>query len=642
MKSLESVALSEYVFTPEQICIDTRRFVEALNTDENHFIHSDLYSWSTALHNAGDSEEDMSLRVWRSLIVEFPVGAARFIEYVAQNPFASAEVFWSESIELLSDPAITESFKNYFVSIINTQYWYKPKAMNSALGRMIDFGKPESMFRTGLVLDRLAWFIGAARDGDSFYQQTYEYIVEIIKQKKHESGDINYLLFARIDQVLAGRGIPRTDFSPFVVHGGNYLQVRNNSLYTNDSGSAERVAEVIKQLDTIRQSGNTESVRNSARLVVELKGLLSQPIKPLEVLAAPQESSAVLERDMYDFSYIMRGSIRNRIEQDFGFSCEQLSLPELFQFTRFLKSRSMSDVTTVQAAAQKFGIGFVRTFLSLEHAKDGEGESILSIASMYSREVIERLFNSYSSIVEGSLRLREQLQAVVGTGEYNKMRFVPNQLLDAFLEKSKDLLIALRTSNTVVSPENVLVAMRGLQLLLDILNDFKNRERFGWKYSQGTDVNARYILTDTKSGFEYNLKLFARPIAESRAQARINIELQFDTQNPNVELQSAFTNTVVSHTQSKTTTASVLRFGIDREVGINSSGIVSVDFGRSYREDGELSRTGDVLGNILQTVSVTGRHTQDSLTGWVQDADNFAKVVNLFQSKVIQRDRVVA
>ena len=141
-------------------------------------------------------------------------------------------------------------------------------------------------------------------------------------------------------------------------------------------------------------------------------------------------------------------------------------------------------------------------------------------------------------------------------------------------------------------------AIEGITLMVTILADLATRKEFEYTQIRQTQENLfKFGVTDTL-GYEYGLKIFIRPKAEKNAQARVNFELSFDTNNPNRELQKAFQNEIISHTQNKKTTHSVLRIGIDREdYGGNES--LSLDVGRSEHSDTELTRSGDVLGNFL-------------------------------------------
>jgi hypothetical protein len=169
--------------------------------------------------------------------------------------------------------------------------------------------------------------------------------------------------------------------------------------------------------------------------------------------------------------------------------------------------------------------------------------------------------------------------------------------------------------------------------MLKILNDLSQGENFSFKELNRTEQNFKYEITDKKTGYKYGLKIFLRSRAEKNAQARVNIELSFDTDNANEKFQRAFLNRIESHTQGKVMNGSVLRIGIDREE--RNGGQVSLDIGRSAHQDEALTRTGDILGNLLAVASTEGNHTTESFDPRFAEEENFAQIVKLFENYLV-------
>lgn len=291
----------------------------------------------------------------------------------------------------------------------------------------------------------------------------------------------------------------------------------------------------------------------------------------------------------------------------------------------------------------KFGLNGLRTFLSVEQGGRQMGDKILELSNSIPEEATKVIFEGYSNILNEAEKLKTRMKSVkkVEGVDHDLVNKMPAQIHEALLLRTKDILLganilAQKKELKGLKVGNVREAMDGISLMLKILNDIGFAEKFSFQEKNRTEQNFKYEVVDKRTEKKYGLKIFLRPKAEKNAQARVNIELSFDTDNPDERLGKAFLNTIESHTQNKTTNASVLRIGIDRE-DRNGQEQVSLDIGRSAHSDEELTRTGDVLGNILAVSSNVGNHTVESFDPRFGKEEIFTQLVKLFENYLVSQ-----
>jgi len=143
------------------------------------------------------------------------------------------------------------------------------------------------------------------------------------------------------------------------------------------------------------------------------------------------------EKLLYDYAYIMKQPVRERLQQEFNVNLSELSIPEQFQFLMFLKEKEMKTAEPVQAFAQQYGTSALRTFLSLEQGGKEMGDKILMLGEKLPKESAELLFAKYGEIVDEVDHVVEFLSATL------KEEVSPEIVNDArehLLIKGKDLL----------------------------------------------------------------------------------------------------------------------------------------------------------------------------------------------------------
>jgi hypothetical protein len=303
---------------------------------------------------------------------------------------------------------------------------------------------------------------------------------------------------------------------------------------------------------------------------------------------------------------------------------------------------SVHDKNKIINLGKNFGKDGIRTFLSVEQGGPEMGKMITELSNLKNihENLIKNIFEGYSILLDEAEKLKEKMSEVkevegVNPELLNKMPF---QIYNALLLRTKDILLGsyLLVKNGELNGLNIIdvrKAIDGVSLMLKILNDLKTEKEFSFKEINKTEKNFKYEITDKKTKYKYGLKIFLRPRAEKNAQARVNIELSFDTDNPNEELKKAFLSKIESHTQNKIMNGSVLRIGIDREE--RDGGQVSLDIGRSAHNDEELTRTGDVLGNLLAVASPDGHHTTEAFDPRFAEEENFSQIVKLFENYLV-------
>jgi hypothetical protein len=338
------------------------------------------------------------------------------------------------------------------------------------------------------------------------------------------------------------------------------------------------------------------------------------------------------KRATEDYIFFMSSRVRSIIEKDLGVQLVDFSIPEQYHMLAFMQTQTNESMSRVRQFSKKYGSAGLRTFLSLEHAGKKFGEKILDMSETLPKEQAESIFGGYGKLIDASSRVRAIMGQAISDPGFEQF---PAELSDALLLRAKDILVG---SEKIASGElsekfdahQVVHALEGITKLLDIVSDLKTAQSYQVVTEIYGEQNFKYAITDAE-GYDYALKIFIRPFSEQKAQARINLELSFDTANPNTELQTAFVNRVVSHTQGKTTLGSTLRVGLDRETHGNDANL-SLDVGRSEHSDDALTRSGDVLGRLLQEASASGHHSIETFSKKWADEKTFAQIANSFSS----------
>lgn len=328
---------------------------------------------------------------------------------------------------------------------------------------------------------------------------------------------------------------------------------------------------------------------------------------------------------------------RSIIEKNFGVKINELPIKTQAFLFSFLRRITTQQAYSVQEFSKKHGVNGFKTFLSLEHGGQEMGENILALGENLPEQEAKELFDSYGTLIDTAERLTDRLTPVFVDSKEDYQRTLALQIQDALLLRAKDVLLGAekitREKQEQFNVKDVTASVEGVSLLVAMIADLGEKSQFQFEKKEVPEKNVFKFRVSDKEGYLYDLKFFVRPEAEKNAQARINIELSFDTEKPHEKLQKVFYNEVVSHRQNKVTKRSVLRIGIDREE-FEGVGHISLDMGRSEHADDAITRTGDTFGNLLALASRDGHHTTSPFDTRLADTEVFKDLALQFQSYI--------
>ena len=300
---------------------------------------------------------------------------------------------------------------------------------------------------------------------------------------------------------------------------------------------------------------------------------------------------------------------------------------------------------------KKYKIPGLMAFLSMEYGAE-YGEKVLKMAETLPTVELKEIFNEYLRIIDTASGFEKIFRESLYLNKSNlsqeiKKRFAID-IREAILRRAKDLLICpyliiTEKKETDIGIQDIMLALKGLRKFLEIMRDFKkdsveNKIKFRKKKSHNKLDNLFYDVKD-KDGYEYKLKIGIRPLEIKNGQARINFELNFNTDNPNEELKKAFYQEILYKKEKRIKKISRLRIAIDREV-LGDKEFISLDIGRDKRDDKDFKRTGDVLGRTLAFVSESGHHTPDSFDSCYAKKEIFEEIAKSFKKFLEERDRI--
>jgi len=327
---------------------------------------------------------------------------------------------------------------------------------------------------------------------------------------------------------------------------------------------------------------------------------------------------------------------RDFIQQELNIDLSKLSIENQFHFLNFIQGKTEEKMVGFKefirrSKNEEEKIYKMRTFLSIEQGGKEMGNKILELGEKLPENIVAEIFKGYSHLIDSAEKVRDTLSGAFENEKNTLLKKVPNQIHEALLLRAKDVLIGahkiVMEDESKLNPDDVVKALAGITLMLDMLADLDKKELFNFTKIEETKKNLFKYRVEDKNEQAYDLKIFIRPKAEENAQARVNFELSFDTESPNKELQKAFYNKTHFVAKNKTIEGSALRIGIDRDT-YGEEDLVSLDLGRSEDSGSNFDRTGDVLGKLLvfATESNIGHHTTSSFDKELADEETFSKI----------------
>jgi hypothetical protein len=348
--------------------------------------------------------------------------------------------------------------------------------------------------------------------------------------------------------------------------------------------------------------------------------------------------------------------IKSVLRADLGVDPIDLTFKEQVFLYDYLSRVTEDKVEEIRHFASMFGVNGLRTFLSLEHADLSLGDDIIAFGTAADRNNAVVVFNSYAESLDLSdsltRKFKQQLDEQGIDGRDAGTLSLLEGIEEAMLRRAGQLFTAgaAMVGGTYEGKEQVQelsTAYKGVAKMFDILSrigdsDQMKVSRNGSREGIQSDVSTFFFdivdKIENRDGEEYfeervSLKVTVRPRASERGEARINFELYLDKDTASPELYKGFDQTteffgVKGKSRKRVVRGSVIRFGFDLDAKTDPP-TFSFDMGRNEYSDETMSRTGDVLGNILAEVSGEGHHLTE-FSSQLSDPAQFEQVAQEF------------
>lgn len=356
--------------------------------------------------------------------------------------------------------------------------------------------------------------------------------------------------------------------------------------------------------------------------------------------------------------YKLNPSITTAVENTLGIQLRDLSSPrELFSLLGYLEgvkaAQPLRTIEAMLAGAHTRDERMDRLRAFLVDTEDVDAIENMSVFSaLIETDHVNRMFAAYS----GSIVAADQLQQNFKTITRDPFTLELLQELEACLLKRAGHLfragkqMAFREYAGEEKTLELIEAYRGIALVQDVIARIGSSEEMSVSLNQQrSNVEGRgdavgtetfyFDINDAKTGYELGLKVSIRPMQTSSGEARINFELYLDRLLEGDPLRRAFEQEVVftgksldgkKASRKKNTKGSIVRFGFDLDTRSDPPKL-SFDMGRNKYVSDKMSRSGDVLGNILEHVSPEGHHLT-SFDNKFSDPRAFAAIAETFST----------
>lgn len=395
----------------------------------------------------------------------------------------------------------------------------------------------------------------------------------------------------------------------------------------------------IAELETFAEGGTyiKQAERHGTEADIEKYTAEAQGAILARLDKTPEEK-AMDQADIIDYAHMMSISTRKAFEEKLGLEFEWLYPEERLYLLRFLKHSDEARVDEVAEFFAKYSLAGIRTFIALDYDAS-IGDKILEYG--LSHEDDEDLFIHFDELMEQTNIFAKQIGTATQneTGSTDDGRMLQNQVKEALVRKTKDVLLASIDAEAYgLHGQQGKDAMKGMLFATHIINEFfSENPSYTTEVIQMPDGQMnQFIMTDL-SGKKYKLKFNVRERATAEGQARMNIEVHFDTENPNEELKAVFAQETQWFNNSKRKDPqqeSVFRLGFDLDTHDSENPILSLDVGRAGILSTKRESTGDTLGNTLAKVSEEATHSQYSFDKRFTDPELFANMANSFRKYI--------
>jgi hypothetical protein len=319
---------------------------------------------------------------------------------------------------------------------------------------------------------------------------------------------------------------------------------------------------------------------------------------------------------------------------------DTLKPEERFKLTSYIEATSLSGARALKI--YEYNPETIHKLLDMFQVLEENSDDYHSVVhAVQSFSTLDEFMHDWTKEIEQGLNPDAQ-------DPQSELHGIGYQLQEAILSKSADLVSLLvneegkkevkeedRNKDFDNKSRKIEIAQRALVLGTQIISEFfkgdRNNGFYTFKRKETLQGQADQFSITSFSGAEYKIKMFCRALEDSNGQARLNFEIDFNTEKPDLEMKDFFEQTITRHQDNKTQTSSVLRIAIDRDTSISASPVISLDLGRSEFHGAKFSRSGDGLGNLFAEANASGNHTNMSFDPKYADEAVFADMVTRVQ-----------
>lgn len=176
------------------------------------------------------------------------------------------------------------------------------------------------------------------------------------------------------------------------------------------------------------------------------------------------------QNKFFDHKFFQYKSIRDNFKERAGFSLEETSVPEQYNYFEYTKNITNKEAQRVFNFLEKHGRNGFRTFLSIEQGGREMGDKILSLGEELPEDAAKLLFGKYSEYIDAVNSVEEVINK-----EY-KLPPSPeliNKTKESLLFRGRDLLLSQNKKllNGQFSEEKFITSLENTKVGVDL---FKN------------------------------------------------------------------------------------------------------------------------------------------------------------------------
>lgn len=414
-------------------------------------------------------------------------------------------------------------------------------------------------------------------------------------------------------------------------------------IYQNHKENAS--PEIIEHYNNLHQKQsdliNNIDLHTLIDYIAEQRKELEKDMQSPHIEFYSKENSTLRFLHMHEFI--------EHIKLEFSIDITAMKLSEQKQFSEFYahaNGEKFNEFKKVFSNPDMDHEKLLRSFLSIDTGGSEMGYKILEVAQKLPTESANAIFEKYVHVLDKSKTIHERLnKGLKGLSTHSGVSVLDfsNQLQSALVIRAKDILLTTHTliekpgDEQKIEMQDYINALAGFELSLDIINDLESKESFNYKrISQNNEVN-RFIISDKTNTHSYDVKFLTRPYAEAdnKAQARLSMEISFDTDKPHIDMQKAFYQEITYHSNDQKKIGSSFRLALDLDMRLDSENpVLSLDTGRGELHGKKISRTGDTLGNAFGLISKDSSHLQGVFDDTFNNPDTFAHIVTKIQKYI--------